>query len=97
MCRTEELRQEIVSTLGASIADFEKFGNEELDGDFITLDYVTAKRLYNYLTEPATWIYYTNDEGKPRWRCSSCGFVKRRNPHEKKYCAGCSKPMKMEA
>lgn len=21
------------------------------------------------------WVYYTNDEGKPRWKCSVCGTV----------------------
>lgn len=97
MNRTEELRQEVTRVLNNAILDFEEIGNPELDGDYITLDYVTAKRLYNLLTEPATWIYYRNDEGKARWKCSSCGKICKRNPKDKKYCSGCSKPMKMES
>lgn len=45
----------------------------------------------------ATWTYYTNDEGKPRWRCSACGKICKRNPHYKQYCSTCGSKMKMEA
>lgn len=44
-----------------------------------------------------TWIYYRNDEGKPRWKCSICGKIVRRLPYEKLYCSRCGAKMKMEA
>lgn len=44
----------------------------------------------------AVWSYYTNDEGRARWRCSYCGKICRRNPHDKRYCSHCGKPMRME-
>lgn len=97
MNRTEELRQEVTRVLNNAILDFEQIGNPELDGDYITLDYVTAKRLYNMLTEPATWIFYRNDENEARWKCSSCGKIVRKNPHDKRFCSNCSKPMVMES
>lgn len=97
MNRTIELRQEVIRDLNNAILDFEEIGNPELDGDYITLDYITAKRLYELLTAPATWEYYRNEEGKARWKCSSCGKIVRRNPHDKHFCSNCSKPMTMEA
>ena len=97
MNRTIELRQEVIRDLNNAILDFEEIGNPELDGDYITLDYVTAKRMYNLLAVPATWEYYLNDEGKARWRCSSCGKIIRNGAHEKLFCSLCGKPMTMEA
>lgn len=46
--------------------------------------------------EGAVWKYYLNDEGKARWRCSYCGKVCHRNPHDKRYCPICGKAMRME-
>ena len=41
------------------------------------------------------WIYYTNDESKARWKCSNCGKICHRDPHDKNYCSRCgSKNMK---
>lgn len=97
MNRTEELRQEVTRALNNAILDFEQIGNPELDGDYITLNYVTAKRLYELLTAPATWEYYRNDEGKARWRCSSCGKIIRQGAHEKLFCSRCGKPIRTEA
>ena len=97
MNRTEELRQEVTRALNNAILDFEQIGSTDLDGDYITLDYVTAKRLYNLLTEPATWLFYRNEENEARWKCSSCGKIVRKNPHDKRYCSCCSKPMVMES
>ena len=37
----------------------------------------------------ATWLYYTNEEGKARWKCSACGKICHRNPHDKIYCSHC--------
>ena len=97
MNRTDELRQEVTKALNNAILDFEQVGTPDLDADYITLDYITAKRLYELLTAPATWEYYVNDEGKPRWKCSSCGKIIRRGSHEKLFCSRCGRPMKTEA
>ena len=35
------------------------------------------------------WIYYVNDEGKARWKCSLCGKICRRDPRDKMYCSNC--------
>jgi transcriptional regulator with XRE-family HTH domain len=45
----------------------------------------------------AVWKYYTNDEGKARWKCSKCGKLCRRDPHEKKRCSCCGAHMRTEA
>lgn len=45
----------------------------------------------------ALWIYYTNDEGKGRWKCSKCGKVCKRNPHDKIFCSRCGKRIVLEA
>jgi hypothetical protein len=44
-----------------------------------------------------TWLYYTNDEGKARWKCDQCGKVCMHNPYYKQYCSQCGCKMKMEA
>lgn len=95
MNRTEELRREVTKALNYAILDFEENGNE-LDGDYITLNYMTAKRLYGLLTVPATWEYYRNEEGRARWKCSSCGKIVRHGSHEKLFCSRCGKPMACE-
>lgn len=45
----------------------------------------------------AKWIYYLNDENKARWKCSECGKICRRNPHDKRYCSWCGSKMEMES
>lgn len=45
----------------------------------------------------AVWRYYVNDEGKARWRCSKCGKLCRRDPHDKKRCSSCGAHMMKEA
>lgn len=45
---------------------------------------------------PAVWQYYTNDEGKARWRCSECGKICRRDPRDKKFCSACGAEMRCE-
>lgn len=42
------------------------------------------------------WEYYTI-EMRPRWKCSCCGKVVRRNPHDKLYCSACGARLRMEA
>ena len=102
MNRTEELRAEIVSTLECAIQEFEQNGNPELDGDFVAVNYITAKRtleLMKKLEVPveAVWHYYVNDEGKARWKCSHCGKIVRRLPNDKVRCSTCGSRMRMES
>ena len=47
--------------------------------------------------KPGRWIYYVNEEGRARWKCSECGKVCRRNPHDKPFCSTCGKRLIMEA
>ena len=35
------------------------------------------------------WVYYINDEGKARWKCSECGHLSKHDPYEKLYCSRC--------
>ena len=35
------------------------------------------------------WLYYVNDEGKARWKCSECGKICHKDPAEKNYCSRC--------
>ena len=103
MNRTEELRQECIEVLNAEITDFEREGgNGELDGDYIIISYITAKRMVELLKNlevpvEAKWRYYTNDEGRPRWRCGNCGKIIRQGAHEKKRCSCCGAHMRTEA
>lgn len=43
------------------------------------------------------WLYYINDEGEARWKCSECGKVCKYNPYYKQYCSNCGAKMRMEA
>ena len=43
------------------------------------------------------WLYYRNDEGKARWKCSECGKVCKHNPYYKLYCSHCGSKMRLEA
>lgn len=45
----------------------------------------------------AVWRYIMTDERKPIWKCSECGKVCHKNPHEKNYCSNCGCKMRMEA
>lgn len=45
----------------------------------------------------ARWVYYLNEEGKARWKCSKCGKICRRVPHDKRYCSWCGAKMEMES
>ena len=39
------------------------------------------------------WVYYINDEGKARWKCSECGKICRKRPDMKNYCSNCGAKM----
>ena len=43
------------------------------------------------------WLYYINDEGKARWKCSCCGKIVRRLSMDKLYCSHCGAKMRLEA
>ena len=43
------------------------------------------------------WRYYTNDEGKARWKCSECGKICKRLPVEKLFCSHCGCAMRLES
>lgn len=45
----------------------------------------------------AFWHYYTNDEGRARWKCTHCGKLCHKNPHDKRRCSICGAHMRMEA
>ena len=102
MNRTEELRQDVLQILEADVADFEDGGNPELDGDFVTVDYITAKRIIELLKRlevpiEAKWHYYQNEEGRSRWKCTNCGKMLRRLPTDKRRCSHCGAHMKGES
>ena len=43
------------------------------------------------------WLYYMNEEGKARWKCSVCGKIIRHGAEEKLYCSRCGSKMRKEA
>ena len=100
--RTEELRQQLIAELETAIADCEKYGNDEYGQAPVHVNIITARRtleLLNKLEVPvyAKWHYYTNDEGKARWKCSECGKVCKHDPYYKQYCSQCGSKMRKEA
>ena len=100
MTRTEELRQQIVGEFEAAIAAFEKYSVDEFGGENVFINIVTARRtleLLKKLEVPvyAKWHYYTNDEGKARWKCTNCGHIVKHDPNDFKRCA-CGAHMKKE-
>jgi ABC-type ATPase with predicted acetyltransferase domain len=102
MNRTEELRQQLIGQLESAIRDFEKYGDDEFGADSVHIDIITARRTVELLKKlfvpiEGVWQYYTNDEGKARWRCSVCGKIAHKNPMEKQFCSSCSAKMRMEA
>lgn len=102
MNRTEELRQQVIEQLQTDIADFEKYGGDEFGSDSVAVDIITARRtveLLKKLEAPvyAKWHYYTNDEGRARWKCTNCGKLCRRLPTVKLYCSNCGAHMILES
>lgn len=94
-------REEVIAAIRCEI----KYVTENSmpgDDDSVTLDIITAEAALEQLehSEPivnAEWRYYVNDEGKARWRCSKCGKLCRRDPHDKKRCSSCGAHMTKEA
>lgn len=101
MNRTDELRQQVIAELETAIADCEKYGNDEYGQAPVHVNIITARRtveLLNKLEVPieAKWRGYTNDEGKPRWKCTNCGKIVKRPPNDKKRCSICGAYMTEE-
>ena len=99
---TEELRQQVIEQLEVDIADFKKYSVDEFGSDSVHVDIVTARRTVELLKKleapvEAKWHYYTNDEGKARWKCTNCGKIIRRGAHEKKRCSVCGAHISEEA
>ena len=44
----------------------------------------------------AVWKYSTDDENRPRWKCSHCGKICHKRPSDKRYCSNCGCKMRME-
>lgn len=104
MNRTEELRQQMIQQLETDIENYEKYGGDEFGHyfDSVHVDIITARRTVELLKKlevpiEAKWHYYTNDEGKPRWKCTNCGKICRRDPHDKKRCSCCGAHTRTEA
>lgn len=43
------------------------------------------------------WLYYRNDEGEARWKCSECGKIVKRLPSDKFYCSRCGVKLRLES
>ena len=102
MNHTEELRQQVIEQLEVDIADFKKYSVDEFGSDSVHVDIVTARRTVELLKKleapvEAKWHYYTNDEGKARWKCTNCGKIIRRGAHEKLYCSRCGARLQPES
>lgn len=102
MNRTEELRQQMIQQLEADIASFEKYSGDKFGSDSVAVDIVTARRTVELLKKlevpiEAKWHYYNNEEGKARWRCTNCGRICKRHPHDKRRCSTCGARMTMES
>ena len=81
----------------ALIAKLEFIRDHECRGEAEYMAMDAAIDQLHRISRKGTWQYYTNDEGKARWKCSECGKVCRRDPREKRYCSACGCEMGMEA
>ena len=102
MSNMEELRQQLIAELETAIADCEKYGNDEYGQAPVHVNIITARRTVELLKKleapvEAKWHYYTNDEGKARWKCTNCGKIIRRGAHEKLYCSRCGARLQPES
>ena len=100
MNRTEELKQMMIEQFDKAI---DECANRDCSDDEhkhdVFIDDIAAKRLFELLKripKDAKWHYYTNDEGKPRWKCTECGKLCRRRPTDKLYCSRCGSKMSFE-
>ena len=49
------------------------------------------------VTAEGLWIYWPDDENRPRWKCSRCGKIVHKDPADKLYCAACGQRNRKEA
>ena len=75
MPRDEELRTMLIAALEEDFAEHRRLNGSAETGDFIAVSMLTARRTLELLKRieipgVAVWEYYTNDEGKARWKCS---------------------------
>ena len=94
-------REEIIKGLEAAHQESGRYGADEF-GERAIVDRAVIWDALEIIrhSEPivnAEWRYYVNDEGKARWRCSKCGKLCRRDPHDKKRCSICGAHMTKEA
>lgn len=91
-------REKVAQGLRDAMEVYELDDYCENAGDWVAVSPMLVDNAITLLSRPpAVWQYYTNDEGKARWRCSACGKVCRRDPRDKKYCSACGAGMRMEA
>ena len=97
MNRTDELRKSVLDVIESDIREYEDGGDSEM----VQVDYITMKRVVELLKKMevpvyATWHYYINEEDSPRWKCTNCGKIVRRPPHDKHICSKCGAHIRME-
>lgn len=90
----EEVIRGLKGLAGWLDGKYEQTGEVDYDTDAEIVEDAIA--LLKREGEGAVWKYYLNDEGRARWRCSWCGKICRRNPHDKRYCSICGRAMRME-
>ena len=67
------------------------------DGECITDMLADAIELIDMLSTEGLWVYCPDDEGHPRWKCSRCGKIVRKDPAGKLYCDVCGQRNRKEA
>lgn len=67
------------------------------DTDCLDSLHADAVKLIEYLGAEGLWIYCPDDEGRPRWKCSRCGKIVRKDPADKVHCALCGQRNRKEA
>lgn len=101
MNRTEELREQLIVQIETAIDSYDD-ATAEYEDDVVLVNLITARRTVELLKKmevpiEAKWHYYTNDEGKPRWRCTNCGRICKRNPYDKQRCSTCGAHTTLES
>ena len=86
----EDVRARVLQDLENNLRDFERYGNDEFEGDNVLVNVQTVRQVIGLLRgETGLWQYYVNEEGKARWKCSKCGKIITHKAHEKLYCSRC--------
>lgn len=80
----------------ALIAKLEYIRDHECRGDAEYMAMDAAIDQLNRISRKGTWQYYTNDEGKARWKCSVCGKIIRHGVDKKQFCSRCGAELRRE-